>query len=296
MIKFNSINPINLLKTSTVGLRFQYKEPMAKKALEKNQILKGAYKGKRCFIIGTGPSINKQDLSLIAGETCLVMNSFYLHPEYPNLQDVYHVVTGIYIQYLQANSQLKNGGDVLTDGSYVDQWFDKFKDKLSLQNTKNKRFFVDFPDKEIVEKHLSGPEYQIFYGRFARNIEDIKIYGIDASFPLYNYHNVSVKALQLAIHMGFDQIYLLGLDHDWLVRRVAKIANDHFYDQNETDSDFDPFISWQWKDEFFLHYRLWQEYTLIGEFCAENNISIYNSTEGGLLDVFPRVRLSSIFN
>src|SRR3546814_5642176 len=35
------------------------------------------FKGKRCFIIGNGPSLNKIDLSLLRNEYSFAVNSFY---------------------------------------------------------------------------------------------------------------------------------------------------------------------------------------------------------------------------
>jgi len=51
-----------------------------RKILSKNSIFKDKYKGKRCFVIGNGPSLNKQDLTLLKGEITIVMNHFHLHP------------------------------------------------------------------------------------------------------------------------------------------------------------------------------------------------------------------------
>jgi hypothetical protein len=275
------MNLTRFSKRSTAGLRFRCKEPLMKKALEKNRLLKGVYKGKRCFILGTGPSIKNQDLSSITDETCLLLNSFYLHSEYLKFKDIYHVITGF---YLHPNS--------LESHDYV---LSNLNEKLKFQRKSNRRFFVNYQDKKLIDKYLSNPDNRNFYTYFIRNIEDIHIYGIDASLPLYSYHSVSVMALQLAIHMGFDEIYLLGLDHDWIVRYAEQASYYHFYESEDVIND-----NWgqgsniNWGDEFYAHYQLWKQYRLIRSFCMKNNILVCNCTEGGLLDVFPRVRLNSI--
>ena len=47
----------------------------SRKRLER---FKNKYKGKRCFIIGNGPSLNKMDLSPLKNEYTFGLNRFYL--------------------------------------------------------------------------------------------------------------------------------------------------------------------------------------------------------------------------
>src|SRR5258708_28843911 len=48
--------------------------------LKRNEVFRDRHKGQRCFIIGNGPSLKKQDLSPLANEITFVTNSFYVHP------------------------------------------------------------------------------------------------------------------------------------------------------------------------------------------------------------------------
>ena len=59
--------------------------PKAKKIILKNQELKDIYKEKRCFIIGNGPSIKDQDLTLFKNEITFVANNFYLHKDFDKI-------------------------------------------------------------------------------------------------------------------------------------------------------------------------------------------------------------------
>ena len=47
--------------------------------LSKLKSLKDSHKGKRCFIIANGPSINSMDLSVLKNELTIGMNRIYLH-------------------------------------------------------------------------------------------------------------------------------------------------------------------------------------------------------------------------
>ena len=50
-----------------------------KNIFEKNKSLEGAGYGKRAFLLATGPSINKEDLTLLEGEDCYSVSNFFLH-------------------------------------------------------------------------------------------------------------------------------------------------------------------------------------------------------------------------
>ena len=46
--------------------------------LRKNRALNNRHVGERCFILATGPSIKKQDLKLLRGETCIALSNFFV--------------------------------------------------------------------------------------------------------------------------------------------------------------------------------------------------------------------------
>src|SRR4051812_13425127 len=48
--------------------------------LQQNEKLRGCHRNQRCFVIGNGPSLAKQDLAPLAGEITFVMNAFWKHP------------------------------------------------------------------------------------------------------------------------------------------------------------------------------------------------------------------------
>ena len=53
-----------LVETATYGL-----EPRGRKSKQRLASMKGTYTGKRCFIIGNGPSLRQTDLSSFAANT-----------------------------------------------------------------------------------------------------------------------------------------------------------------------------------------------------------------------------------
>ena len=62
------------------------------KNYKKIKSLKECHKGERCFIIGSGPSIIKMDLTLLKNEITFDHNGFYLIAEKVGFLPTYYVV------------------------------------------------------------------------------------------------------------------------------------------------------------------------------------------------------------
>src|SRR6185437_6208885 len=58
--------------------------------LAANQSIYNRHAGQRCFILATGPSIKTQPLHLLAGETCISVSNFFVHPDYGLIRPRYH--------------------------------------------------------------------------------------------------------------------------------------------------------------------------------------------------------------
>ena len=54
---------------------------------------RNAYRGQRCFILGNGPSLKKQDLSGLRNEHVFCSNWFVLHEEFPNMGSCFFTVS-----------------------------------------------------------------------------------------------------------------------------------------------------------------------------------------------------------
>ena len=62
-----------------------------KKELEKNEEFKNKHLGKRCFIIGNGPSIKNVDLTLLSKEITFTVNQMPRMENFKNIQTNYHI-------------------------------------------------------------------------------------------------------------------------------------------------------------------------------------------------------------
>lgn len=113
----------------------------------------------------------------------------------------------------------------------------------------------------------------------------------DCSISLWQGYTVTFVAMQLAFHMGFRHIALIGADHNFAVQGPA---NQTVASGDKDESHFDPNyfaggVKWQLPDLFQSEVA----YTMARDMFAAHGGLVVNATEGGSLNVFDRQRLST---
>ena len=60
--------------------------------LKNNIRFKNKHIGERCFILGSGPSISKQNIKILKGEIVITQNHFHVHDDIKIVHPMYHCV------------------------------------------------------------------------------------------------------------------------------------------------------------------------------------------------------------
>lgn len=104
--------------------------------------------------------------------------------------------------------------------------------------------------------------------------------------------SVTIDCIQLAIYMGFKEIYLVGIEHSEIVTGQY----DYFYDRDLSKvGDRDTYTSNSGKvvsrfsTQLYTRNCLWKQYERLNEIIDKKGIEIYNATKGGILDIFNRI-------
>lgn len=210
---------------------------------------KNCHYGKRLFIIATGPSLRVDDVEKLKDNSELTMSVNYIYHlfELTDWRPDYYVISdGIMMREYEKEN--------------VD--FDK--------NSKVNKFFSDsylkFWDKSANDTYHG---YSMEY-----NYDQI-CFSADCSEVVYSGGTVIYVCLQLAVYMGFKEIYLLGCDFDYS-------SVGHFYAENKHPVDFD--------------YELVRRAYLIAQkYALEHGVKIYNATRGGKLEIFERRDFDELF-
>jgi hypothetical protein len=235
--------------------------------LERNKELNDSVgENKACYILACGPSINEMDLSKLIGEDCISVSNFFVHPLYNQIQPKYHVFAPHHFP--------------ISDSQYL-EWIVDHESKTKFDQS----IFIHKQYDKLIKQSLSSTSLKkIFFENIDKLPEKFNEIKLDNQTP--HYQTVVHLALYLAIGLGYKEIYLLGIDHNWLLNFGKSM---HFYQENQSvlsRSGYDEYYNLDLEDEFHAHAKLWAFYKSIKKYSIANNIKIYNSTPNSFLDVF----------
>lgn len=237
-------------------------------------VFKDIHAGRRCFLIGNGPSLMAEDLNKIhaAGDISFACNN--IAPIYPYTcwRPSYYVAGDPDFLKSDSESLLMYESPVMF---VLNRIFD----------------FSNSPDSE--------------YGQFSRydnvfmfnsigfgSAETTPRFSNDASRCLFASGTVMYLMIQWAAYMGFRAIYLLGVDCSMSPHSDDKTI--HFY-----DSEYNKRFGVRWPaDRMDLRAMVeeWKHsYAYAETYSREHGFRIYNATRGGQLEVFERVCFDSLF-
>ncbi len=220
----------------------------------------GKYKEKkRCFVIGNGPSLIPEDLDALArhNEFCFGLNMIHKIYNKTKWRPNYICICDklIVSQNLDRIFEYNNCPVFLTDA--VQLYFSPFQyDKAILYH----------------EEYNRDDDYRII--KFETELSN----GIIPSG-----WTVSYIAIQLAVYMGFDEVYLLGMDNsNWI-----KHCSDDYWSENPITNE---------ASEELVTLVCRNAYKRVKAASAEYGFKIYNATRGGYLEEFVRVNFNELFN
>lgn len=245
-------------------------------------LLRNKHQGERCFILASGPSINKQDLKLLENEYTIAVSQFFLHPEIDKIRPNYHCFAPQHPPFDDSTNKIifdnYNSNYSFPVKSFIGTSNFEFSYYNYLKN--NKQYNVD---AEFID-------YSLGCQLDETNFQDENVW--DITKKPFSPRTVIYTAIQVAYYLGFKEIYLIGVDHDYL--NELNREGHHFYKEEKSFSDsahLEQFSKERWFEEYY--YR-WKQYRLMKEFLNSKGVKIFNSTEGGMLDVFPRVNYADL--
>lgn len=229
--------------------------------------LKNRYRGRRCFILGNGPSLTKCDLSLLKGEVTFAVNSiFYLFPQL-QWRPTYYVVEDKLVAEDRAEEIKRLTGMTKIFGAELKYALGGCKDAIWANLIYNFGPYPGFP-------HFSK----------------------DASRCLWVGGTVSYVCMQLAYHMGCREVYLIGFDHNYEIPPDAQVEGTVITSASEDPNHFHPDYfgkGYRWHDPMVE--RMAKAYRRAREVFEADGRKICNATVGGKLDVFTRVDYEGLF-
>lgn len=216
---------------------------------------KDRYPGDKAIILCNGPSLNKVDFDKI-GDSCF---TFGLNK----------------INLLFERSSFRPGCIVAVNSFVIEQnrdFYNKTNIPLFLDSIGARRGWVKSRGN-VAFLHSGGNS-----DGFAR----------DCSMSINQGFTVTYVALQLAFHMGFKCVALVGADHTFATKGPAnKTVDGGSVDQSHFDPRYFSNVKWQLPDLFESEVA----YSRANNMYNAHGRKIFNCTDGGELEVFERLPL-----
>ncbi len=228
------------------------------------------YAGKRCFIIGNGPSLTVKDLETLRehGEISIASNSIY------NLFGATEWRPNIYT--VHDFQEIK-----------------KTREKISAVRAELK----------LVGMSADSRIYDIDGAVLLRLIDpekDCIHFSDDISRCVYDGGTVTYFSMQCAAYMGFKQIILLGVDHSFAREQTkdGRITVNSDVKNHFREYQTEEFWGNGQKDEEAVVFPVdfaTEAFVEARRYADEHGIEIVNATRGGKLEVFRRVNFDALF-
>ena len=228
--------------------------------------LKDSHKGERCFVIGNGPSLTAEDLNRLQDSEIptFAMNRVFKFFPQTRWRPTYYI-----------------SEDILILGDTVRE----------VEAIPSEITFIPVNLNWYEGVDVKGAKY--FWMDYNSELKDTFGLSLDCAHAVRCRGTVTSTCIQFAVYMGFSEIYLLGIDHNYsksidLNGNVVedKSVKDYFVDNYDSDI----------KDQVVHDMRA---PTLA--FCDVEQLSrklgtfrVYNATRGGKLEVFERVGFDEI--
>jgi hypothetical protein len=232
--------------------------PRWQQSLQALKPYRDRYAGKRCFIIGNGPSLRQTDLSLLKGEYTFGLNRIYLMFE----------ELGFTTSFL-----------VVINDLVIEQCADDIK---QLQMPK----FITWRMRSL----LADDARTIFLDTDFTGQEN---FSGDAEKRLFEGFTVTYAALQLAFYMGFQEAILIGVDHNYQAQgRPNEAVVSQGDDPNHFSGKyFGKGFKWQLPDLEGSE----RAYRMARTAYEAAGRRVLDATVGGKLQVFSKVDYCSLF-
>jgi hypothetical protein len=223
------------------------------------EAFRDCHHGQRCFILGNGPSLAKMDLRPLKSEITFGLNRIYLH--YPVMgfpTNYYLAINTLVIEQCAADIQAMAGARFIT-------W-------------RGRRWIRPADGIIYLDTDYTGPE----------------TFSTDVIHRVFEGSTVTYVAIQLAYFMGFSEVILIGVDHNFVTQGApnATVVSQQDDPDHFSTAYFGKGFRWQLPDLEGSE----RAYRLARHAFQEGGRKILDATVGGKLTIFPKVDYRWLFS
>lgn len=234
------------------------------------------HKDESCIIVGNGPSLTVNDLNSISDFVTFGCNRIYGLFAETKWRPTYYVCQDELIL-------VPNLSDI----------------QIETRECKARFFPINFYEKYTSE--FMNAEDNYFFNFDMKPFGTVGLKPFSKKYPSFSLdcekkivegYTVTYAMIQLAIYMGFSEIYLVGLDHSYDV----KYNDDGTVDEEDYKKNYveglRPSLSNQTNPPRIL--EMTNSYKKANDIANTYNRKIVNATRGGKLEIFERITLEEV--
>ena len=255
-----------------MGGRREIKESLSRFPADRNLLFSGeAAEVGVFFIVGNGPSLNKCDLSLLKNECSFAVNGIFYKTKEMGYKPTFYMVEDNHV----VADNLKAINEYRCDYKFFPA---NYKNMITPDD--NTIFIpADLGFYREDHPHFCKP-------RFSKEVENV----------IYTGQSVTIMNLQMAYHLGFSKVYLIGMDFSYKLPESTIVEGVNYTSQEDDPNHFHP--------DYFGKGKKWHDpkldrvlanYINCKTAYEEGGRTIYNATIGGKLEVFERVDYNKLF-
>ncbi len=238
--------------------------------------LKNSYAGQHAFVMGNGPSLNQMDLERFSNEIVFGANRCWLLYDRISWRPAFHAACDVRV---------------------VPDIADEFNAQIA--GSPNTTFFfpIEFREQRILHDLPNITWY--WNTAYLQGASSEELFSLDAARQVVEGRTVTVANLQLAAYLGFNPIYLIGCDTNYVIHETVTVHEGDSRaltsQQDDDPNHFDPRYfgkGRKWHDPS-VHLML-EHYGHAKKVCDAAGIQVFNATVGGMLEIFPRVDYRSV--
>lgn len=236
--------------------------------------IRGKYSGQRIFLIGNGPSLAYTDLELLQDEYTFGMNSISLLYNRTTWRPKFYFCISSNVRFETRPAIFKASID-LGIPSFLSTGF-----------------------KGIVEE--TPQVYWIHSPRLRDSVDElpIPVWSEDVSRLVGRCGTSMFCVVQIALYMGFKELYLVGCDLGW--KGVVSPNEEHHSDPeggdvNHFTREYSHGVKWITDGGAGrIDWEMRLAHCLINQIVEQKETKVYNATLGGNLETYERVRLEDV--
>lgn len=231
--------------------------------LIKNEELCNTANKNSCYMLATGPSINNQDLTKLAGRDCFSISNFFLHKDIGIIKPKFHFFAPYHEPLILEN--------------FID-WLNMADKKLP----KETNIILGVADYDKVQKYNLFPNRKIYYLEFV----DTWDINTDIKKPVMGPQTGPIMILPVLDYMGYKEINMIGQDMTRLKDYKGTTQNFYTNDPRKNATD-----GAGWEDiivELKRTCKMFEQFQAYYNYFISKGIKVFNLSPISWISFIPK--------